>query len=47
MLFKIDYKECLYRIDLAIIFKKSNEKIALEISGLAYTHENGKLLGKK
>ena len=32
---------------MAIIFKDSNEKVALEISGVFYTFEDGNLLGKK
>ena len=32
---------------MAFIFKDSNEKLALEISGVCYTFEDGNLLGKK
>jgi len=42
-----EHPHCLYKIDLALKIPDVHDKIALEVSGLAYTFESGEFLNKK
>jgi len=42
-----EHNHCLYKIDLALKIPDVHDKIALELSGLAYTFESGEFLQKK
>lgn len=42
-----EYPHCLYKIDFALKIPDVHDKIALEVSGLAYTFESGEFLHKK